>query len=864
MKLLERDAQLAALNNALLEALAGAGRIALVSGEAGIGKTSLVEAFTNHQSNSVRVLWGVCDSLFTPRPLGPLHDMAAQFQGGVPDLLAADSNHTQLFAALLLELQRQPSILVFEDVHWADEASLDLLRYLARRIHNLPVMLVLTYRDDELAAQHPLRTLLGDMSSSSSARRIQLSPLSRQAVSTLLGDRRTDANALHRQTGGNPFFVTEVLASEDSGIPATIRDAVLARTARLSLSGRAVLEAAAVIGMRIEPWLLDAVTGAEADAVDESIAAGILRAQGDMLTFRHELSLHTILENIPPHRKLVLHRLVLEALKQPPSAHKDLARLAHHAGAANDREAVSEYAPAAAQHAAAAGAHREAAALYTLALRFDTHLQAEQLATILGAYARECNLTEQYAEAIAALRRAAEIWARLQMPQKQGEALAAMAIMLRTSGKNAEAERINRSVISMLEELPPCRELALAYRVQATLTLSQREIAEAIQWGERAIELAKQFGDRNVLSMAYTMLGSAWLFIDFERGQVILEKHLESALAAGNETPISNLYAYIGSCAAELYQLRYAQRKLVEGIAFTTERDLDIFTHLIQAWQALALVHLGQWDEAGQITGFLSKKLSPIVVSRIPALAAIGLLQVRSGRGQPDAALDEALRLAEGTGTLQHLGLARIVRAEAAWLQGDYQRTRAEARAAYDLALSKKHAWLAGELAFWRWRGGDQVPILDWMALPFALQIKGDWQGAAAEWERIGCPYEQARALADGDAQAKVSALEIFERLGALPAAAQLRETLRASGAAKLPRQPRPSTRQNPFGLTARQVDILALLVEGLSNAEIAARLHISPKTTDHHVSAILRRLEVHSRESAADLARQHPAFNQK
>jgi DNA-binding CsgD family transcriptional regulator len=184
-----------------------------------------------------------------------------------------------------------------------------------------------------------------------------------------------------------------------------------------------------------------------------------------------------------------------------------------------------------------------------------------------------------------------------------------------------------------------------------------------------------------------------------------------------------------------------------------------------------------------------------------------------------------------------------------------------EARAAYDLAVSKKHPWLTGILAFWRWRAGDAVSPPEWTAKPYAQQIAGNWRAAADEWERLGCPYEQACALADGDAPSQVKALEILERLGALPAADALRKKLRAAGASNLPHKPRSSTQQNPFGLTNRQVEILDLLILGLNNDEIAARLHISPKTADHHVSAILAKLGVHTRKAAAELARQHPHF---
>jgi DNA-binding CsgD family transcriptional regulator/tetratricopeptide (TPR) repeat protein len=864
MELLEREAHMAGLEAALAEASAGSGRIALVSGEAGIGKTSLVENFTRKHQNTVRILWGACDALFTPRPLGPLHDMAIGLEGDLPALLASDADRDAIFPPFLRELQARPTVAVFEDVHWADEATLDLLRYLGRRITHTRSLLVMTYRNDELGPSHQLRIVLGDMASSSAVRRFQLPPFSESAVRALVGSRRMDAAALYHQTGGNPFFVTEVLASTGSGIPATVRDAVLARAARLSPSGHAVLEAAAIIGLRVEPWLLVEITAAEASFAEESMAAGMLIAQGDMLSFRHELARQTILETISPHRKIVLHRLALDSLKSSPATRADLARLAHHAEAAGDREAVLQFAPAAARQASNAGAHRESRLLYALALRFADDLPPDEHALMLEVYSYECNVTEQQTEAIAARWKAVEIWKQLNNHLKQGESLAQLTIMLRNHGSNAEAEQACQSAIQLLEPYPAGRELAMAYRVQATLRISTRDFAEAIKWGEKAIELAEPLGDNDVLAMAHVAVGSSWLFWDYKHGCEYLERRLEIALKSGLDTHIANLYAYLGSCSAELYQFHQAERYLTEGIAYASDRHLDLFSQYMLAWLGLTRFHLGQWDQAIGVTGPLLRRTSPSALSQIPTLVTWGSLQARSGDQDAGPVLEEALDLAKRTGTLQFLGLARAARAEAAWLSGDSKSAREEALAGYELAMSKQHPWFAGELAFWRWKAGDNVEVADWMAKPFSLQIAGDWMAAADEWGRLGCPYEQAQALVDGDVIAQLNALETFERLGARPAADQLRFKLQSSGVVNLPRGPRLSTRENPFGLTSRQVEILSLLTESLSNVEIARRLHISPKTVDHHVSAILAQLDVHSRDSAADLARQHPHFNKK
>jgi DNA-binding CsgD family transcriptional regulator len=232
---------------------------------------------------------------------------------------------------------------------------------------------------------------------------------------------------------------------------------------------------------------------------------------------------------------------------------------------------------------------------------------------------------------------------------------------------------------------------------------------------------------------------------------------------------------------------------------------------------------------------------------------------VRVRRGDPGAAaaLDEALDLALQTNTLQRLAPVRAARAEAAWLAGERERVMVEATAAFDLAIGHRHRWHAGEFSFWRWRAGKRIAAPKWSAAPFLLQIKGDWRGAAEAWEHLGCPYEQARALADGDEAARLAALEIFDRLGAGPAAAALRQQMRGEGMRCIPRGPRSSTRRNPFGLTSREMQILGCLSDGLSNGRIGTQLHISPKTVDHHVSAVLAKIGACTRGEAARIARE-------
>ncbi len=673
MDLLERSQQLSGLESALVEASAGSGRIALISGEAGIGKTSLVRRFASRQPANVRVLWGTCDLLFTPNPLGPLLDMLPNMVGKAGSLLEADAPRSAVFNAVLDELHRTTTIIVFEDMHWADEATLDLVRFLGRRITTTRSLMILTYRDDELGFHHPLRIILGDLGSSVTTHRIQLSPLSKQAVEVLVAGRQLDAAALHQQTGGNPFFVTEVLASPASGIPPTIRDAVLARIARLSPTGRALVETAAVIGQHVEVWLLNDIAGNAIGALDECLASGVLLTENEVLVFRHELARQTILASLSPQRKYSLHQRVLGVFRAMPVKPSELARLAHHAEAANDELAVLEFAPPAAQHASATGSHREARILYALVLRYAGTLPLAEQARLLHAYSRECNLTENQEQAIEAVQQALAIWRRLDDPLQQGDMLAYLTIYMRNSGRNQDAERASREAIELLSALPPSRELSLAYRAQATLRIANRDTRPAIEWAQKAIELGEQYQDENVVVMAHVVIGAATLFQDFEKGRKYLEQRLAIGHQSGNEAQVANLYAYIGSSCAEIYQFHWALKYLSEGSAYSAERGMDIFSRFINSWLAKTQLHLGHWEVANELLGFLAQNPPTSAITRIPFLAATGLLRIR--RGDPGAVdvLDEAMQLAELTGCLPHIGAVRAARAEAAWLAGDLE-----------------------------------------------------------------------------------------------------------------------------------------------------------------------------------------------
>jgi DNA-binding CsgD family transcriptional regulator/tetratricopeptide (TPR) repeat protein len=849
MDLLERSTELAALEEALADVCSsGRGSLLLVAGEAGIGKTSLLNAFCD-ASRAVPILRGGCDALFTPRPLGPVLEIA-------DGLGASGETPHELVQVLARELrERGPAFIVLEDLHWADEATLDVVRMLARRLDSLPLLMAVTYRDDSLDRQHPLRLLLGELPSSRRVIRLTLAPLSLEAVQALAA--RTDGAALHRQTGGNPFFVTEVLAAGGDELPTTVRDAVLARTARLDDAARRVLDAVAVVPLRAELDLLQALVDGYPNGLDACLSSGMLVDTENAVAFRHEIARVAVEESLSPHQRLELHRRALAALA---SAQKpDLARLVHHAEAADDRAALLRYAPAAGERAAKFGSHREAAAHFESALRFADELDPERRSELLERRSYECYVTGQIDAAIEARKLALEEHRRRGDPLREGDTHRWLSRLAWFAGDRKTAEQEAQLSIELLEPLTPGPELAMAYSNVAQLKMLEYAHAEAVDWGGRAIDLAEQLGNDDILAHALNNVGSAELQAGIGEGATKLERSLDLSLGAGLHEHAARAFTNLGTIAVRDRNFELADRYLGAGIDFCRERDLDSWMLYMSGLLARAKLDRGDWGAAADAANTVVGNPRVNVPSRITPLTVLGRLRAR--RGDPDAwtVLDEALQLATGTGEAQRLAPVAAARAEAHWLAGEDDRIEEETTVALELSLAGVDEWSAGELCVWRHRAGidDNVAVGD-LAEPFALELAGEGERASERWRSIGCPYEAALALASADEEESLrrSVTELQE-LGAVRASARVARLLRERGIRGVTLGPRAATRENPAGLTKRELEVLSLLSEGLRNREIAAQLFLSEKTVDHHVSAILRKLGVETRGQAAAEAAQ-------
>jgi DNA-binding CsgD family transcriptional regulator/tetratricopeptide (TPR) repeat protein len=852
MLLLERSDQLDSLYALLNNAGSGRGHLVFVGGEAGVGKTALISCFTERTRGDTRVLIGGCDSLATPRPLGPLQDMGL-------DLASGHDQGPELFRAFLDELDsvRQPTVAIFEDVHWADQATLDLLRFVGRRVGRTRALVVATFRDEEVGRFHPLRMLLGDLATQQAVRRISLAPLSEEAVTLLAHQSAIDAGQLYRKTGGNPFFVTEVLHSCLEGIPLTVRDAVLARAARLSPEARNVLDAAAIIGLSVETSLLERVVGRLSDALAECVDSGLLRRHSASVAFRHELARGAIEEAVDVSRSISVHRKVMEVLCARPEGGANPARIAYHAEAAGDRDAVLAHAPEAARRAARLGAHREAAAEYGRALRFAEELEPEARAKLWEGRAFECFVSDQLDLSLEARQAAVATWRAVGDRRREGDNLRWLARSHWVAGRAKAADEAATAAVEVLESVPPSAELAMAYAHRGSLSLQMFRNQEVLDWCGRALRLLTRFDDVDTRVHAMINIGVARAAAGDDGGFRMVEEAIRLGEREGLVDHVARACFHSGQLTT--VQRRHSLTKywFERGHAYCVEHENEGFRRALLAMRARSLLNQGHWEEAEAVAAEVLGGAHSPDWRKVAALTVLGLLRAR--RGAPRAAryLDESEDYVDpfGPELLWTIGVLQA-RAEIAWLSGDPTRAHAVAKSAMDGVLRVGEPWGVGELAYWLWLSGGPRSAPTGAAEPWARQIAGGPEEAAALWDEQGCPYEAAQALAQSGREAALRrALDTFEQLQAKPWAARVRRRLRELGARGIKLGPRASTRQNPAQLTPRELAVLGLLADGLRDGEIAERLYVSKRTVEHQVASILGKLGVASRTAAARAA---------
>ena len=735
--------------------------------------------------------------------------------------------------------------MVVEDLHWADEATLDWLTYLARRVSGRRALVVTSFRDDGLNGNEALRLVVGQIATQRATSRIALPPLSVAAVRHLTEGSPGSGEELHRLTGGNPFYVGEVLGAGLDVVPQTVADAVRARTGLLSGASRAVLEAAAVLARPVPSDTLEHVAGMPGEAVDECLASGALVDDGDGIRFRHELARMAVERDMPERRSVRLHAAALEALQVLPGP-PALAELAHHAEAAGDAEAAVRFAAEAAARAAAMGANREAAVQFRRALRF-VDLDDERAALLEGLTGALSRM-DQWEEATLHCEEALALRRRAGETQSISRLLRVYQRCLWRLCRGEDAALVAKELFALMSEAPDSREKGWAYASFACL--DEVEPSRSLAFAAEALRLADRYDDPELAAHALNTRGCLQAELGGE-GWTDLTESIRMATTHRFDEAAARGYANLYQIAVDSARFAEYEWCFLEGMEFCRDNDMHTYSLCIRGSRAEALLKMGRLAAVDKesLTA-MAEPTSPI--NRLHLLIPLAVSRVRQGHDDADRLLGEALSLAEETGDTYWQLQVLSGYAQLAWLAGT-STPLADRMLAMLTGPGHADAVAVAELSVWVDRLGLPTGTRERTPAPYDLSLRGEHEAAAVAWSRLACPFEEAAALVCAGGSVNLRrALEIFTVLGSAPAAALVRRRLTESGEKAVPRGPRPATRNHPCGLTPREADVLELLRAGLSNADISRRLFISERTAHHHVSAILSKLGVSSRGEAS------------
>jgi len=854
MELIERDGFLRSLETTFERVTNGEGHCVLLSGEAGIGKTSLIKTFYKEKKSNCKIYQGTCDALFTPRPLAPIYDIIWQIQKDTKENELYNVDRALLFNQLFhgLEQQKKSVIIIIEDIHWADEATLDFIKFFARRIGRIHCLFILSYRDNEILDYHPLRNVLGQLPSDSLTR-LQLQPLSRQAVEKMAEERGYKGEDVFSISGGNPFYVTEILASYSPGVPENIKDAILSVYHKQENGTKNAWEMCSVIPEGLEINRFAKIKSTWDVEMDHCFALQIIVVKKDRVVFKHELYRRTIEGSLSPFKRIALNKKMLELFLGSFEAEGEIERIVHYAKNANENKLVVKYAPIAARQAACVGAHIEASKLFLTAIEYSDGNDEDQMVELYESYAYECYLTNQTKDAIIYQGKALKIWQKKNGVERAGHSLSFLSRLWWFDGNRQEAEKYGRQAIEILGSQPASKAKAMAYSNMSQLKMLSDETAECIEWGNKAIDMAKEIKDDEILSHAMNNVGTIlWKNkSSIEKGKEMLFESLDIALRNSFHEHAARSYSNIGSIYLLFKEYELAKQVLEEGINYCEERNLDASKNYKLYAKARMFFETGDWQQASLIIENLLLNPSQLGSVKTTALALLAIIKIRKGEEDALVYLNQAKLLAMKT--KEHGRIIPIVTAELEyeWLTGKQRITEDELKLSIELVQRVDNNILNNEFAFWLQKVRKKEIDLPQLYQPYKLLKEGKIRSAAVFWETIGCPYEKAFALFAGNEDDMKNALLIFQQIGAEAVYEKIKMEMRAAGIKKIPRGLRESTKNNPAQLTNRELDVLQLLQKGIQNKEIAGTLFISPKTADHHISNILFKLDVKSRSKA-------------
>jgi len=711
MELIERAGFLTLLQTKLETIAEGEGHCILVSGEAGIGKTSLVKAFCKENSDTSKIYQGTCDALFTPRPLAPLYDILWQFGSDSWETSGNLADRAGLFSRFFQELSDRKglTLIVFEDIHWADEATLDFIKFLARRISQVRCLFILTCRDDEIQSHHPVRNLLGQLSPDSFTR-LSLTPLSRQAVEKMAGEKGYRGEDVYSISGGNPFYVNEILASYSPGVPDNIKDSILSVFNRQDERTRQVWEILSVLPTGFEVKYLEEIEPLYPSAVAKCLEAKILFLKEGRISFKHELYRRTIETSLSPFVRIALNRRILELFREKFEKENEIERIIHHAKNANEYDLVVHYAPLAAVQAACVGAHVEASKLYLSAIEYYQGMDKDRLVQFYECYAYECYLTNKIKEAIIYQGRALNIWKEKKDMEKTGNAMWFLSRLWWFDGNRRQAETYAGQAIEVLANQPSSRAKAMAFSNMSQLKMLADQTVECIHWGEKAIAIAKEINSEEVLCHALNNVGTVQRMIPAykQKGTDLLQQSLDLALKNSWHEHAARAYTNLGSGSVKIKDYLFGKEILDEGIHYCEERELDSWRSYMLACKATLLLETGCWNEALDLAAGLLKRENQAPIVKIGALLVMATIKMRRGEGDVLPLLLEAKAKAFDAMELQRVLPALMALLEYEWLTGQRTLEQDAIDCAIGLIRRAGSLYVNSEFDFWLFKVRQQ------------------------------------------------------------------------------------------------------------------------------------------------------------
>ncbi|MEE8486357.1 MAG: AAA family ATPase [Acidimicrobiia bacterium] len=846
--ILERDAELAELWWLLDETESSGGRVVLVRGEAGIGKSALINQFLGDAQDRAHTLLGTCDDLLTPQPLGPIWDLARQDSSLVEPLSNGDRRGVMESVLDMLSRSLRPTVVVLEDTQWADEATLDLIKYLGRRIARTNGILILTYRDGEVDSDHPLRQVIGGLPPQILVR-MPLRALSPDAVASMIGDASFDLDEVLALTDGNPLFVAEVLASGVDAVPSSVQDSVLARAAKVSPEARRVLDLLSVIPGEAERSIVDEILDPTEEQLVECVRQGLLRIGSATVAFQHDLQRRAIQTSLTVFERHRLNERILVALGEGA----DPSRLVHHAREADKVGEIVEFAPRAARAAMAIQSTREAVAHFRTLEPYLDRLEIGERAAVLEDWGREEYYLDSGAS-LALLHQAVELRRTLADDRALARSLASLARIKRSHLQTIEALACVVEAVRILEPYGPSADLAGALSLHALINwLNYEDVPAALLIADKAMAVAEVTADEVAAIRALYTKGSILHGGGDVGGMSLVEESLRLAERGGHAEDEVRALMNLASMSGDDRDVERATDFARRARDTAARREMLALETASQGMYGEFLLWKGAWEEAENVS---SESVGSTPATATLAWQVLATLQARRGRSEARSALDHMWSLAQTAEVLTVMDPAASVLAEYMWLSGEEDPAwRQQLRNVLEMGLHAGRPWPSGAFAFWMWKLGLLETVPEGTADFYGWIIKGEYKKSVEFWRDRGIPYEEGLALMHGDEAEQVEAIRIFENLGAAATANKVRRALMDRGV-KVPRGKSRATRDHAAGLTARQAEILDLLAEGLTNTQIADRLFVSHRTVENHVSAILMKLDAPDRDLAVSTAR--------